>query len=85
MEGPSLFLAKEQLKPFKNKIVLGVSANTGIDKCRFEGRIVKDIFSWGKHVLLQFDGFALKVHFLMLAPLAHSAVLGTLVPLSPPS
>jgi endonuclease VIII len=65
MEGPSLFLAKEQLKPFKKKKVVGVSGNTTIDKQRFEGQTVKDIFSWGKHLLFQFDGFALKVHFLL--------------------
>lgn len=65
MEGPSLFLAKEQLKPFKKQIVVSVSGNTRIDKGRFEGQTVKDIFSWGKHLLFQFDGFALKVHFLM--------------------
>jgi endonuclease VIII len=65
MEGPSLFLAKEQLKPFRKKVVLSVSGNTSIDKSRFEGQIVKDIFSWGKHLLFQFDGFALKVHFLL--------------------
>lgn len=65
MEGPSLFLAKEQLKPFKKKVVVGVAGNTRIDKGRFKGQIVKDIFSWGKHLLFQFDGFALKVHFLV--------------------
>jgi endonuclease VIII len=65
MEGPSLFLAKEQLKPFKKKVVISVSGNTRIDKGRFEGQTVKDIFSWGKHLLFQFDGFALKVHFLL--------------------
>jgi endonuclease VIII len=65
LEGPSLFLAKEQLTPFKKKTVISVSGNTRIDKSRFEGRVVKDIFSWGKHLLFQFDGFALKVHFLM--------------------
>ena len=65
MEGPSLFLAKEQLTPFKKHRVVSVSGNTRIEKSRFEGRIIKDIFSWGKHLLFQFDGFALKVHFLM--------------------
>ena len=65
MEGPSIFLAKEQLKPFKKKMVLNVSGNTKIDKGRFKGQLVKDIFSWGKHLLFQFDGFALKVHFLL--------------------
>ena len=65
MEGPSLFLAKEQLKPFRKKVVLSALGNTSIEKSRFEGHIVKDIFSWGKHLLFQFDGFALKVHFLL--------------------
>ena len=65
MEGPSLFLAKEQLKPFKKKRVVRVSGNTTIEKDRFAGHIVKEIFSWGKHLLFQFDGFALKVHFLL--------------------
>lgn len=65
MEGPSLFLAKEQLKPFKKKMVVSVSGNTTIEKGRFQGHIVKDIFSCGKHLLFQFDGFALKVHFLL--------------------
>ena len=65
MEGPSLFLAKEQLKPFKKKVVISVSGNTRIDKSRFEGQTVKDIFSWGKHLMFQFDGFALKIHFLL--------------------
>jgi endonuclease-8 len=65
MEGPSLFLAKEQLKPLRKKVVLSVFGNTTIDKGRFEGQLVKDIFSWGKHLLFQFDGFALKVHFLL--------------------
>lgn len=65
MEGPSLFLAKEQLKPFKRKVIVRVSGNARVDKRRFVGQPVKDIFSWGKHLLFQFDGFALKVHFLL--------------------
>jgi endonuclease VIII len=65
MEGPSLFLAKEQLKPFKKKRILSVSGNTKIGKERLEGRIVKDIFSWGKHLVFQFDDFAMRVHFML--------------------
>jgi endonuclease VIII len=65
MEGPSLFLAKEQLKPFKKKVVLRASGNTTIEKGRLEGQVVRDIFSWGKYLLFQFGGFALKVHFLL--------------------
>ncbi len=65
MEGPSLFLAKEQPKHFKKKEVLDVSGNSKIDQIRFKGKEVKDIFTWGKHLLFQFEGFALKVHFLL--------------------
>ena len=65
MEGPSLYLAQQQLRPFKRKIVLGATGNTKLDKSIFRGREVKDIFSWGKHLVFQFDTFALRIHFML--------------------
>lgn len=65
MEGPSLYLAREQLRPFKGKAVLESSGNTKLDKSIFVGREVKDIFSWGKHLVFQFDSFALRIHFML--------------------
>ena len=65
MEGPSLYLAREQLRPFRKQRVAAVEGNTSIEKERFQGKVLKDIFCWGKHLVLQFDGFALKVHFLL--------------------
>jgi endonuclease VIII len=65
MEGPSLYLAARQLKPFRGKTVLSVSGNTKIEKERLLHRQVKSIFSWGKHLVIQFDGFALRTHFLL--------------------
>jgi endonuclease VIII len=65
MEGPSLKLAKEQLRPFNGKKVLKVSGNTKIGKERLENLVVKDIFSWGKHLVFQFEPFALRVHFML--------------------
>jgi endonuclease-8 len=65
MEGPSLFLAAEQLAPFAGKKVIAVSGNTKIGKERFAGQKVGDIFSWGKHLVFQFNDFALRVHFLL--------------------
>jgi endonuclease VIII len=65
MEGPSLFLAVQQLKPFKKRVVLEATGNTRIDKARFVGREVKDIFAWGKHLVFQFDEFAARFHFLL--------------------
>jgi endonuclease-8 len=65
MEGPSLFLAKEQLKPFKGKKILELSGNTKIGKERLDGLVVKDIFSWGKHLVFQCEDFAMRVHFML--------------------
>lgn len=65
MEGPSLTVAVEYLRPFKKKIVLGATGNTSLDRTIFVGRPLKDIFAWGKHLVLQFDAFALRVHFLL--------------------
>ncbi|MDB4939643.1 MAG: endonuclease [Candidatus Doudnabacteria bacterium] len=65
MEGPSLFLAVEQLMPFKGKTILSVSGNTKIGKERLDHKKVLDIFSWSKQLLFQFDDFALRTHFLL--------------------
>jgi len=65
MEGPSLYLAANQLKPFKGKTVLSLSGNSKIEKERMLKQKVKSIFSWGKHLLIQFDEFALRIHFLL--------------------
>lgn len=65
MEGPSILLAAENLRPFVGKKVLEVRGNTKIGKERLLGKKVTDIFSWGKVLLFQFDTFALKIHFLL--------------------
>lgn len=65
MEGPSLLIAAEQLISFNVKKVNVVSGNTKIGKERLLGKEVLDVFSWGKHLVLQFDDFALRVHFML--------------------
>jgi len=65
MEGPSLYLAARQLNPFRGQTVLSVSGNTKIEKERILRKKVKNIFSWGKHLIVQFDEFALRTHFLL--------------------
>lgn len=65
MEGPSLYLAARQLQPFKGKTVLSVSGNSKIEKERLLDKRVKSIFSWGKHLVIQFDEFALRTHFML--------------------
>lgn len=66
MEGPSLFLAQEQLKPFKKRVVGGASGNTkAVDPASLVGLPVRDLFSWGKHLVFQFPDFALRIHFML--------------------
>lgn len=64
-EGPSILLVREALQPFIGKKVLVVNGNTKIDKSRLINRKIQDITSWGKHLLISFDGFSLRIHFLM--------------------
>src|SRR5688572_13764735 len=65
MEGPSLHLAAEQLQPFAGRRIARVSGNSKIGIERLQGLEVKDIFAWGKHLVFQFDRFALRVHFML--------------------
>jgi endonuclease-8 len=64
-EGPSILLVREALQPFIGKKILAVSGNTKIEKTRLVNRKITDIKSWGKHLLISFDGFTVRIHFLM--------------------
>lgn len=66
MEGPSIFLAAEQLAPFIGKKALEVFGNTKkIEKERLFDKEILDIFAWGKHLVFQFEDFALRIHFML--------------------
>jgi endonuclease-8 len=65
VEGPSIHLAAEQLRPFVGRRVRGVDGNSRIGIERFRGKVVREIFAWGKHLVFQFDTFALRVHFML--------------------
>ncbi len=65
MEGPSIHLAAEQLRPFAGKRITGVTGNSRIGIERLLHQRVAGIFAWGKHLVFQCDGFALRVHFLL--------------------
>lgn len=64
-EGPSLLIAKEEMLPFIGKKVIAVSGNTKTDKKRVANKKLIDIKTWGKHLLFCFDGFTVRIHFLM--------------------
>src|SRR5579864_4363151 len=64
-EGPSIVILKELAAPFRLKKVLAVSGNAKADKERVLGETVMDFKSWGKHFLICFKDFTIKIHFLL--------------------
>lgn len=64
-EGPTLIILKEQLQPFKHKKVLHISGNSRQPITQIEGKILKDIRTWGKQLLLCFPRFTVRIHFLL--------------------
>jgi endonuclease VIII len=64
-EGPSLVILKEEVQQFKGKKVLEVSGNSKIDQSRLLNKKVVDFQTWGKHFLICFKDFTVRVHFLL--------------------
>src|SRR4029078_11800979 len=78
MEGPLIPPAADMLRPFLGRKVGTVTGNSRIGIERFRGKTVRDIFAWGKHLVFQFDTFALRVHFMLWGTFA-ATVRGTSV------
>ena len=64
-EGPSLIIAREEMASFIGKKVIAVQGNTKIEKDRMVNKKLKEIKTWGKHLLLCFSGFTIRIHFLL--------------------
>ena len=64
-EGPTIAILREQVAGYTGRRVARVDGNAKIDLERLVGRPVVAFRSWGKHFLLDFGEFALRVHFLM--------------------
>ena len=64
-EGPSIVILKEEAAKFAGQVVREVAGNSRQDIQRMAGQRVRAICSWGKHFLVAFDGFALRVHFML--------------------
>ena len=64
-EGPSLVILREEAARFRRRTVRRVEGNSTLDIRRMQGRRVVSVRSWGKHFLLEFSSFSLRVHMLM--------------------
>lgn len=65
MEGPSLVIAVEELKPFIKKSVIACDGTAKLPFEDIKGARLTQVRSWGKHLLLTFGSLTLRVHFLM--------------------
>jgi endonuclease VIII len=66
-EGPSIVIMREMVEALhlKGKKIMHVEGNTKIEKERLLHQEVTDIRSWGKHFLICFKDFTLRIHLLM--------------------
>lgn len=64
-EGPSIVILKEAVKQFTGQKVIDVSGSSSLDIDRLKDQIVIDFKSWGKHFLICFENFTVKIHLLM--------------------
>ena len=64
-EGPSIVILKEEVQAFTGQKIIAVSGNSKIDQTRLINQTVTVFKSWGKHFLICFQGFTLRIHFLL--------------------
>jgi endonuclease-8 len=64
-EGPSIVILKEAAAGFAGRLVSRVHGNSREPIQRMAGQRLLALRSWGKHFLVEFDGFSLRVHFLL--------------------
>lgn len=64
-EGPSIVILKEEAAQFVGRKVLEVGGNSKTDKERALNQKVIAIKSWGKHFLICFRDFTIRIHFML--------------------
>ncbi len=64
-EGPSIVILKEAVQEFKGKKILKVEGNSKLDIQRMAGQTIFDFKSWGKHFIICFKGFSVRIHFML--------------------
>ncbi len=64
-EGPSIIILKEAVQQFKGKKILKAEGNSKLDIERISGQKIIDFKSWGKHFIICFKGFSLRIHLML--------------------
>jgi endonuclease-8 len=64
-EGPSIIILKEEVQSFAGKKIINVEGNSKQDIQRLSGQKIIEFKSWGKHFLICFKTFTVKIHFML--------------------
>jgi endonuclease-8 len=64
-EGPSIIILKEQVQQFTGEKILEVNGNSKLDIQRLAGEKILEFISWGKHFLICFKKFTVRIHFML--------------------
>jgi endonuclease-8 len=65
-EGPSIVILKESVQEFIGKKVGSATGNSKkVDIGRFTGQTILDFKSWGKHFLICFPEFTIRIHLML--------------------
>jgi len=64
-EGPTIATCARKRRSSPQARPARWSGNSRQDIQRMQGRTVRAVRSWGKHFLLAFDGFVLRIHFML--------------------
>ena len=66
-EGPSIVILKDLIKELHlgKPEVLEVAGNVDFDKDRLLNQKIQDFKSWGKHFLICFNDFTIRIHFML--------------------
>ena len=64
-EGPTIVILREETVGFEGRVVEEVSGNSRLDLQRMRGERITALCSWGKHFLIRFPTFAMRVHFML--------------------
>lgn len=64
-EGPSIVILKEAVQEFKGKKIIAVEGNSKLDIQRMAGQKILDFKSWGKHFIICFKHFSVRIHLML--------------------
>jgi len=64
-EGPSIVILKEAVESFTGKEVIEATGNTKVDISRLQHNTIIAFKSWGKHFLICFEGFTVRIHLML--------------------